>query len=150
LDAPSLYHDVFFEYTPPETGKVRISLCPGPAFPGGLPYFDAVMRVFDGFGEIAYGDQGCFSPPDVAVHLVAGTTYVVLISSYFEDAAGNFRITVEPQFALTIDSHFGPGSLRIKNHHGAPGSLYYTALTMTPTAFPFGWFFGVSPSLIEI
>jgi hypothetical protein len=148
LGATVMSRDVFFSYTPTETGEVSISLCPS----GGSPvmFFDAVMRVFDGMGELAFDDDTCAGLPTLSMRLTAGVVYVVQVGGFDDTSLGTFQVFVRPEFSLTIDSPIGPGSLRILNHHGVPGSLYYTALTLTPGGYPNGWFFGVAPSLIEI
>lgn len=48
---------------------------------------------------------------------------------------------------LVVDSPLGPGSLRIRNACGIAGDPCVTALTVTPGAFPYGWFFGVDITL---
>jgi hypothetical protein len=142
-------HDVFFTYTPVETGTVEISLCTPAGFPD-EPVFDALLRVYDGSTELAFNDDVCFLSPAVTVVLTAGVAYTVQVGGINSVQFGTFYVTVQPKFALTIDSPSGPGSLRIRNHHGVPSSLYYTAITLTPGGYPNGWFFGVAPSLIEI
>jgi len=49
----------------------------------------------------------------------------------------------EGAFRLKLTSPFGPGSIRLQNLGGGPGSSYWTAVTLDQGSFPFGWLFGV-------
>jgi hypothetical protein len=143
-----LNHDVFFTYTPVRPGPVTFALCPPNGFVNAS--FDAFMVLYDAMGNVVgSGDEDCGSLPVINEQLTAGATYLLQVAGFGFADVGAFYVTVEA-FDLVMDSPSGPGSLRIRNLRGDAGSVYYTSLTLTQGAFPNGWFFGVSPSFVEI
>jgi hypothetical protein len=54
------------------------------------------------------------------------------------------------EFRLSITAPFGPGSIRLQNTGGDPGNAYWTAVTLAPGSFPFGWLFGVDIPATEL
>jgi hypothetical protein len=51
---------------------------------------------------------------------------------------------------LRVRAHAGAGSLAIKNLGGTPGDIFFTALTLTPGAYPYGWFFGLDIGILDL
>lgn len=48
-------------------------------------------------------------------------------------------------FSLRLRPGPQPGELHLQRRRGIPGDTVFTALTVTPGAFPNGWFFGLDP-----
>jgi hypothetical protein len=47
------------------------------------------------------------------------------------------------RFQLAITAPFGPGSVRLQNSQGVSFAPYWTAVTLSPGAFPNGWLYGL-------
>ena len=140
--------DVYFTWTAAESVLATIQLCT-PAGSNAAAW-DAVLDVTQNGNFVAFGDEECNSLPSVTFNATAGATYSLRVGGWNSGDQGDFHVTVRPEFTLLIDSPNGPGTIRIANRAGAPGAVYYTALTLTNDGFPNGWFYGVSPSLLEL
>jgi hypothetical protein len=55
-----------------------------------------------------------------------------------------------PQFQLTINAPNGPGSIQLANSGGNSGNTYWTAVTLAPGGFPYGWLFGLDITASEL
>ena len=140
--------DVYFTWTANESIPATIELCP-PAGSNAASW-DADLNVTQNGAFITYGDEECSPLPSVTFSPTAGATYVIRVGGWSSSDQGDFHVTVRQNFTLLIDSPNGPGTIRIANRAGAPGAVYYSALTLTNDGFPNGWFYGVSPSLLEL
>ncbi len=58
-----------------------------------------------------------------------------------------FHADVPDALGLALRRGMAPGSLDVRRRRAVPGDLYVTALTVTPGAFPNGWFYGLDPAL---
>lgn len=53
-------------------------------------------------------------------------------------------------FATELQPGLSFGELSVRRSRGVPGDLYLTAMTLSPGAFPNGWFFGLDPTMPEL
>jgi hypothetical protein len=58
-----------------------------------------------------------------------------------------FHADVPDALGLALRRGMAPGSLDVRRRRAVPGDFYVTALTVTPGAFPNGWFYGLDPAL---
>ncbi len=79
--------DVWFSYTPPESGNYEIDLCDS--------QFDTTLSVYDGCGgtEIACNDDYCQEKSKVSLYLETGITYLIRVAGY-RNAIGSYTIVV--------------------------------------------------------
>lgn len=61
-----------------------------------------------------------------------------------------FHADVPGAFTLGLQPGPQPGELRVRRRRGVPGDTFFTGLTVTPGAFPNGWFFGLDPDLSDL
>ncbi|MGE0144190.1 MAG: hypothetical protein AB7I19_10855 [Planctomycetota bacterium] len=57
-----------------------------------------------------------------------------------------FHADVPQPFAFLLRNAIGNGAVELRRERGIPGDWYFTALTLTPGAFPNGWFYGLDPN----
>jgi len=122
--------------------------------------FDTVLSVWNGTG-------GCAAPALVACNdnncILAGQTNASRVT-FTANAGGVYyvsvggKLTTTGAFTLRVDLvpvmtlnffHAGPGTV---GYHvsGPPLGTYFTAVSLTPGAFPFGWFYGIDLPLADI
>jgi hypothetical protein len=61
-----------------------------------------------------------------------------------------FHADVPESLGLGLRRGTQRGGLEVRRRRAIPGDLYLTALTVTPGAFPNGWFHGLDPSLADL
>jgi hypothetical protein len=81
--------DIFFTFTPADTGGYQFSTCNGTGF-------DSILAVLNSgcAGELACNDDACGLQSTVVANLTAGTTYIVQVDGFGGGfGAGNLEIT---------------------------------------------------------
>lgn len=150
LNCETAGHDVWFSYASPEAAEVSITTeTPPGATPGSL--VDPNLQVFAGCGGplLACVDDNPGVPLTAKFDVAAGQTVYVRVAGWL-NTSGTFRLTVgSAQRVLRLTSPAGPGSLQVEHRHGQPFEIYLTVFTLTPGAYPHGWYYGVDPTPTE-
>ncbi|MAD19368.1 MAG: hypothetical protein CMJ52_03995 [Planctomycetaceae bacterium] len=99
---PSVFRDVWFEFTAFCTGPLSISTCDGTDFDTRISVYDATAGCpTSGTQAFACNDDGCGTGSDVSTFAIAGQTFIIRVGS--------------------PDGSFGDGILRIEcNGQGGP------------------------------
>lgn len=146
---------VFYDYLAPSSGQYRIHTnTPLGQTAGTL--LDTLVAVYSSCGGAALAcddDSGVGNLSSLTVELVQGQHYQILVADYGPTAAqseGTFWLTVEPKFALVMTSPLGAGSFRLAVSNAAPNAGLMTFVTLNAGAYPYGPFFGIEPSVIEV
>jgi hypothetical protein len=139
-------NDVWFRWTSPVTGNVRIDTC-------GATFFAHVL-VFDACGGNLVGcgfpdGSVCFPGGSfLTLSAVQGQTYRIRVAGLVSPS-GQFHVHISGPYALSIDAPV-PGKLQVQSHSGTPSFSFVTAVTVAAGAFPNGWFFGLDILMSEI
>jgi hypothetical protein len=152
--ACSATNDVWYRFVPGCNGQYTVSTCnAGTAF-------DTVLAVWNGAGGcgspvlIACNDNNCVLTGATQASRVTftasagGVHYVSVGGKLGVTGAFTLRVDLVPVMSLAF-FNLGPGTL---GYHvtGPPLGSFFTAATLVPGAFPFGWFYGVDVPLSEI
>jgi hypothetical protein len=146
--------DMWFAFTAPDTGTVKMSTCGG-----SIP--DPVLVVYDVCGgtQLACDDDDlnnlgpCSTSSALQAYIempvVAGTTYVIRIGNFSATTIGNYQLSITYKFSFSITKPTA-NDVELKDFAGTPGNVAFNAITLSQGAFPNGWFYGVDIPFGEI
>ncbi|MBC7771880.1 MAG: hypothetical protein H7210_05255 [Pyrinomonadaceae bacterium] len=94
--------DVYYSYTPAESGFVTFSTC------SGITNFDTVLSVYTGCPdaggfELACNDDSCGVLSTVVLPVTGGETYYIRVGG-FSSWSGNFTLTITPSPIMRVGS----------------------------------------------
>jgi hypothetical protein len=140
-------NDVWFSWTSPVTGGVRIDTC-GATYNAHVLVFDAcggtqvACALFDG-ATCAGG--GSF----LTLAAVQGQSYRIRVDGLLPLVSGQFHLRITGPYTLVLDAP-SPGKVRMSSHSGTPLLPYFSAVTAVPGAFPNGAFYGIDVQTQEL
>jgi hypothetical protein len=138
--------DVWYAWTAPYDGAVRIALCGATN--------DPVLAVYAGCGGALAAcdddDAGNAGPCAATAPLVPYVRLVVAAGTAFRLRIGvataaetNFAISIAYEFGVSFNYSAATSTATFAVVGGPPGALVFNALSANAGAFPAGWFFGV-------
>jgi hypothetical protein len=149
-------NDVWYHFFASCSGPYEARTCVGNTA------FDTVVTVWDGtLGCGAVVQVGCNDDNNCSIagqglssiatwNATAGTLYYVSVGGFL-GATGPFDLSVglSPTLTLTF-THSGPNTIGYQVGGGPALGFQYTAVSVTPGAFPNGPFFGIEITTLEI
>lgn len=108
-------------------------------------------------GDAGATNSGCNGVQRFVASIPAAApgTFVSFVVFNEQDTAAGSELLVDDvcfigRPRLVYSSPLGAGSLAARIDCGTPNSVFYTPITLAPGAFPYGFFYGVDISLLDV
>jgi hypothetical protein len=152
-------NDVWFLVVPTCSGPYTATTCLA------ATDYDTTLAVWDGTGgcsnlvAVTCNDDspiGCSAGQVFGLESLvtwtatAGTPYYISVAGFVGNT-GNFGLVVAIGSGLSLNfTNNGPGTIGYQILGGSPNGATFTAVTLSPGAYPAGWFFGIDISFPEL